>query len=249
MRKLLFGLAAAAGVAALTYRFAFLPWFRSWGVVPADLNRTLPGDEIVPGAQAGETRSIVIDAAPAAIWPWLVQMGSGRGGWYSYGPMDMSATPDPGRTAILPEFQGLAVGDVMPTFPNGGFEVRILEPERALVLYTDTVIVRAQIGAMAEVTAGVAADEGMPVKKASGSDVPEFEASWAFVLEPVGLEQTKLIERFRAHFGETDQPWTRYTMPMVDFGLFMMMRKQLLGIKARAEGSAPPVLESEPVSS
>lgn len=246
MRKLMFGLAAVAGVAALTYRYAFLPWFRSWGVVPADTNRALPGDDIVPGAQTGETRSIVIDAAPAAIWPWLVQMGSGRGGWYSYGPMDMSSTSDPGRTEILPELQGLAVGDVLPTFPNGGFEVRILEPERALVLYTDTVIVQAQIGA-AEMAAVVGADEGMPVKNASGSDVPEFEASWAFVLEPVGDRQTKLIERFRVRFGETDQSWTRFTVPMVDFGLFMMMRKQLLGIKARAEGSPAPALESETV--
>ncbi|HEV7200715.1 MAG TPA: hypothetical protein VGO32_07940 [Candidatus Limnocylindria bacterium] len=82
MKKLIFGLTAIAGiagVAALTYQFAVRP-FRSWGTSPEQSARALPGDELLPDASGGETRTITIEAPPASVWPWLVQMGYGRGG-------------------------------------------------------------------------------------------------------------------------------------------------------------------------
>ena len=79
MRKVLIGLAALGGIAALTYQFAVKP-FRSWGLSPEEATATLPGDDVIPGAAGGETRAITIEASPASVWPWLVQMGSGRGG-------------------------------------------------------------------------------------------------------------------------------------------------------------------------
>ena len=69
----------------------------------------------------------------------------------------------------------------------------------------------------------------------------EFSASWAFVLDEQPDGRTRLIERFRVRFGETDKPWTRYTLPFMGFGVFVMMRKQLLGIKHRAEAEAGPI--------
>ncbi len=69
----------------------------------------------------------------------------------------------------------------------------------------------------------------------------EFSATWAFILEELPSGQTRLIERFRVRFGETDKPWTRYTLPFMGFGVFVMMRKQLLGIKQRAEAVAGPI--------
>jgi hypothetical protein len=66
----------------------------------------------------------------------------------------------------------------------------------------------------------------------------DFAATWAFVLDPLPDGGTKLIERFRVRFGETDKPWTRYTLPVVGFGVFVMMRKQMLGIKQRAEAGS-----------
>ena len=71
---------------------------------------------------------------PADVWPWLVQMGFGRAGWYSYDQMNQKA---PSADEIAPEWQTLAVGDTMPAHSAGGFVVKILEPERALVLYVD----------------------------------------------------------------------------------------------------------------
>src|SRR6185369_12325462 len=84
-----------------------------------------------------ETRGITIDAVVEDVWPWLMQLGYGRGGWYSYDKLDMKGHS---ATEILPEWQGLQVGDTVPTHPDGGFEVRALEPGRALVLYVDSEI-------------------------------------------------------------------------------------------------------------
>lgn len=215
MRKLILGLAAVAGVAALTYRFAVVP-FRSWGLSPEESAADLPGDEVLPGAIGGETRAITIDAPPASVWPWLAQVGFGRGGWYSYD----SKESGPSSHEIVPEFQELAEGDIVPTSPRGGLVVRRLDPERALVLYFDSVMAEEQ----------------------SGSKSPmEFAATWAFVLEPMPGNQTRLIERIRYRFGETDKPWLRYTLPMMGFGVFVVLRKQLEGIKERAERTPEPV--------
>jgi proline iminopeptidase len=236
MRKLLFLLAAVAGAAALTYRFAVLPWFRTWGVNPADTARSLAGDEIIPGAVTAETRTITIDAPPAAVWPWLVQMGFGRAGWYSYDPIDMSGTS---ADDILPEHQTLAVGDLMPTHPGGGFLVKELDPGRSLVLYSDTDLVRQQAqAAAADPELATPANIQMTSAIMESTQPVDFAATWAFVLDPLPDGGTKLIERFRVRFGETDKPWTRYTLPVVGFGVFVMMRKQMLGIKQRAEAGS-----------
>ena len=90
-----------------------------------DADRALAGDDIVAPAPTIETRSIEIDAPPSDVWPWLVQMGYGRAGWYSYDSIDMAG----GSTRrIVPEWQSLDVGDVVPTHPGGGFEVRAMLP-------------------------------------------------------------------------------------------------------------------------
>ncbi len=209
MRKLIIGLAALAGVAALTYRFAVQP-FRTWGTSTEEAARTLPGDEILPDAAGGETRAITIDAPPASVWPWLVQMGYGRGGWYSFDSMDTGAS----STEIRPEFQSLAEGDTVPANPTSGLVVRRIDPEQALVLYID---------------ADMASDQ-------SGQKSPmDFAATWAFILDELPGNQTRLIERIRFRFGETDKPWMRHTLPMMGFGMFFVLRKQLEGIKQRAE--------------
>ena len=93
--------------------------WRTWGIDPLEANKPLAGDELVPVPSAVETRAITIDAPPAAVWPWLVQMGYGRGGWYSYDQLDMRGTS---ATKILPEYQAIAVGDIVPTSPTTGFD-------------------------------------------------------------------------------------------------------------------------------
>ena len=139
-RLFILGAAVASAGAAIGFSRARAE-FRSWGVDPAADHRDLPGDDLVPDAEAVDTRCMDIAAAPKDVWPWLVQMGYGRGGWYSWDQLDMNM---PSADRIVPELQELAVGDFVPTHPGGGFEVRQLEPEHALVLYADRALVDAQ---------------------------------------------------------------------------------------------------------
>ena len=236
MLRRLFGLAVFAVGAVASYRLVIEPWWRSWGADPDEAVRALPGDDVVPDGVTAETRGITIDAPPAAVWPWLVQMGYGRAGWYSYDRIDMrGASAD----RIVPELQSLSVGDIMPTHPAGGFLVKAIEPERALVLFTDTDTVRDQASAAAEADP-TPANVKLAGAFMEGAQPTDFAVSWAFVLEPLPDGRTRLIERTRVRFGEADKPWMRITMPMMGFGVFVMMRRQLIGIRDRAERSPMP---------
>ncbi|MEO3759686.1 hypothetical protein ABGB19_15530 [Mycobacterium sp. B14F4] len=102
-----------------------------------EADRWLPGDELVP-AKVQQTHGVTIHARPAEIWPWLVQAGCRRAGVYSYDGLDNGGVPSAER--ILPEFQHIEVGDILPWTPTAedGFIVRAVEPERALVLGEDS---------------------------------------------------------------------------------------------------------------
>src|SRR3990172_7319908 len=89
MRRLLMIGAVAAGAAAAGFYYKVRPWWKSWGVDPAEAELPMAGDDLVREPNVTDTRGITIDAPPSAIWPWLVHMGYGRGGWYSYDRMDM----------------------------------------------------------------------------------------------------------------------------------------------------------------
>ena len=213
--------------------FTVRPWWHRWGADPDEASRQLPGDEVVPDAPISDTRAITIAAPPSAIWPWLVQMGFGRGGWYSYDVMDMKGSS---ADRILPELQELVVGDVVPTSPGGGFDVKVIEPGHAIVLYLDTKMVRAQAEA-----AKSGAVDAAPVNLQAGgafmgvAQPTEFSATWTFVVEPLGEDASRLIERFRIRFDGGDKPWMKVTLPFMGFGVFAMVRRQLLGIKSRVE--------------
>lgn len=285
IKRFVLSLAISLTVTAITlYVTALRPLQRRWGVEPNEAASPLPGDGAVSNPTVSDTRGITIEATPAQIWPWLLQMGYHRAGWYSYDRLDnlMASVRD-----ILPEYQALAVGDIVPTYPGGGFRVEALEPERALVLYLDSELVAAQTveaemkesGAI-EPAKGVepessvegeapaaeaqgepaaeaaapkpleAAHEQMPTGlKFSGAvgqmAMPEFKASWAFALQPIDEHATRLIERFRVS-APASGPMQRIGMPFMGLGVFLMSRKQMLGIKERAEQG--PHTSSEPLS-
>jgi hypothetical protein len=209
-------------------------WWRTWGIDPEASTKPLPGDDLVPKPVAEETRTLTIDAPPDAVWPWLVQMGYGRAGWYSYDAMDMR-----GKSAerIVPAWQSIAVGDVVPHSPGGGFAVRVVEPGRALGLYNDTAMVEAQAKAEAARDEGVVetAPAGLAASGALLTTMPnDFAISWVFVLEPLDGGRTRLIERFRLRVGAAG-PSFKAVGPVLRFGLFVMLQRQMLGIKERAE--------------
>ena len=131
-RTLMVTAGALAMVAALSppARHRYL----TWGATPEEAAGTLPGDDLLPDAALQSTRAVTIDAEPAAVWPWLVHMGSGRGGAYTYDwienvlGLNMHSADE-----ILPQFQQLAVGDVLPLGPSGpSMRVEICDPDRTL---------------------------------------------------------------------------------------------------------------------
>jgi uncharacterized protein YndB with AHSA1/START domain len=231
----------SAVVASIATYFAFLrPRIRAWGFDPQEAELALPGDELVAEPTAVETRGITIDAPPRAVWPWLVQMGYGRGGWYSYEPLDSKL---PSAKEILPEFQELKVGDKMPTYPGFSFEVKTVEPEHSIVLFADAASTRSQMmdAARAEVADNpdIDADEVAEAVR----EMPDFAGSWAFVLQPEGEDKTRLIERFRVQ-APSNAP-AAIAREAMGTGIVLMARKQLLGIKERVE-QAPPQDDLQP---
>ncbi len=128
------GLALTGLVAGAVYSKAARRWCLTWGATAEEAAGRLLGDELLADPDIKSTRAITIEAPPGAVWPWLVQMGSGRGGAYTYDWIEnLFGLGMHSADEILPQFQHPAVDDVLPVGPNGpGMRIKILEPERAL---------------------------------------------------------------------------------------------------------------------
>ena len=135
--RLLAPLGVAAGVMALreTYRRRLREPVLTWGATQEEVERRLPGDDLLEDADIVSTRAITIEAPPAAVWPWLLQMGSGRAGAYTYDWIEnLFGLEMHSSDRIHPEWQHLEVGDVIPGKASlPGMRVDALDPERALV--------------------------------------------------------------------------------------------------------------------
>ncbi len=229
----LMSLAFSAGMGA-AYLVQLRSLHRTWGVLKGGDQRSFAGDELVPDADVVETRAVDIDASPDQVWPWLAQLGYGRGGWYSYAPLDRPWSPGGGATGesadeILEEFQDLAVGDLVPTHPHGGFAARVVEPGEALVLFIDDSMMREQVE---ELVADRLDDADVPA--GADFDMPPYQVSWAFELEEVAGGRTRLIERLRFRIEDVNGIQRR-GFPLLSVGVFALMRSQMLGIKRRVE--------------
>jgi len=172
---------------------------------PAETTRTLAGDDLIPQPIGSVNHAITIRRPPHDVWPWLVQMGSGRAGWYSYDFIDNGGHASAKR--ILPEYQKIEVGAVFPALPKAkdAFVVAQYEPERSLVLAW---------------------------RLPSG----KYQTTWAFALETVQPNSTRLIVRGRVApdyhpFGLPQ--WI--ALPLALPAHFIMEQKQLRGIARRAE--------------
>jgi hypothetical protein len=128
-------LAAAAGGTGLlaVYVTIVRPRALRWGATDEEAARPLPGDAVVGQADFVATRAITIRARPGQVWPWLMQIGSGRAGWYSYDRVDNAGVPS--ATEIIPELQQLRVGDLVPMVVGSkiGVWVKELEPNRRML--------------------------------------------------------------------------------------------------------------------
>jgi hypothetical protein len=212
-RKVGFGLASLGVLAAgaAVYALWFRRWQARWGAYDEELSLPLPGDDIVANPSIDHTRAITIEAEPTDIWPWLVQMGKHRGGLYSYDCLDtmFGYLDGPSSESILPDFQDLKKGDVMPIgrdeTDKDDFYVHIADKYRALVI---------------------------------GANNPAFRnlVSWAMVLIPIGSRTTRLIVRVRGKMDEGIK--SAVIQAALEPASFVMLRKQMLNLKRLAERSA-----------
>jgi hypothetical protein len=132
------GLGAAVLGGGAVFFGIYRPWQLTWGASREEIDRTMPGDEVVHDPTFNATRALTVEAPPEAIWPWIVQVGFGRGGWYSYDFLD-----NLGRHSaenVVPELQHLEIGDLVPLGPgkNSGMRVREVEPGRWMVWWDET---------------------------------------------------------------------------------------------------------------
>jgi hypothetical protein len=189
-------------------------WHQHWGATDEEIARPLPGDDLIADSNLDSTHAITIHAPAEQIWPWLAQMGyEGRAGTYSYDLFERSTGRNLDR--IDPDLPPLAVGDTMPFYPGAPMTVAVANPPRALVLWQVTV------GGKAIDPAGPWGDNHMAW-------------SWAFVLEPVDATTTRLLVRMRVGYQPTAKR-APYMWLLVEPAHFVMGRRQLLGIRRRAE--------------
>jgi hypothetical protein len=183
-----------------------------------DDQRSLPGDDLLPDAAAEMTHSIDVAARPEAIWPWLVQMGCRRAGYYSIDALDNASVPS--ATEIHPELQHLAVGDVIPATPEGqdGFEVVRVEAPHLLAL-----------GGLHDV------DAGRQIPFVAQRPRHYWHVTWAFILEPLDERSTRVLVRVRAAF----TPGKRLHLAWIRPVHHIMQTSQLRHLAARVEGRIP----------
>jgi hypothetical protein len=209
MGWLIFGIV----VLGVVYAFVVRPWHLRRGSTKDEAQRSLPGDELVPDPKFVWNQAITINAPAAEVWPWVVQIGNQRAGWYSWDGIHRllgvaGSVDDPRGSAnrIIPELQNLELGDKIRMMPEEmgipGYSVVSIEPDRALVTHVDD----------------------------------ENASSWVWVLDPTDAETTRLIVRFR-------QKWEPGLMGLAiwigdELGSLVMQPKTLSGIKRRAEAVA-----------
>jgi hypothetical protein len=181
-----------------------------WGARQEEVARALPGDERLPHADLVATRAITIAAPAEDVWPWLVQLGHGRGGFYTYDALEnLAGLGMHSADTVVPEWQDVTVGDRVQLADGFGLDVVVADEAAALVLAGAATTPR---------------EESMP-----------FDFVWAFVLRPGPVEgSTRLVVRERYGYRE---PQARALVEGVEWVSLLMTTGMLRGIRDRAEAT------------
>ncbi len=133
LKRLLLVGGIAVALLLPAYLLVIRPWQLRWGATDEEVARVMPGDDFIPAPSFNATRAVTIEAPPELIWPWLVQIGHKRAGWYSYDWIDNLGRPS--AEHIIPELQHLAEGDRIPISPDGkhAFPVHTIQPNRLMI--------------------------------------------------------------------------------------------------------------------
>lgn len=222
-------LATAAGLIYVDYLG------RRWGATDDEVLKSLAGDDVLPSPMLETTHAVTINTRADDIWPWLVQMGYGRAGWYydsrfnkfmddyfwpTIVPEDARGKFIPSAERILPEHQHTQVGDVVPDGPPGSayFLVHAMQLNHYLVLHSSTHIKYAT-----------------PSFLHSSKWASDGEFTWVYVLNALTPTATRLVLRMRANIYPR---WIGVLgRPLIMLVDFLHAREQLNNIKDRVEGS------------
>lgn len=191
-------------------------WYARWGATDAEVYRHLPGDELVPHPRLQVTRAITIHAPADEVWHWLVQIGQGRGGLYSYdGLENLAGCQIHSTDRLLPEYQVLEPGDEIHLGPDGYplYQVTQADPNHALIL----------LGA-----------DPKTHQPPPSTDSAAMRINWAFVLDAIDDHTTRLLVRTREDFPATLLNWLIWRV-ITEPIHFVMEAEMLHGLKARAE--------------
>jgi hypothetical protein len=201
------------------YSTAARRWMTGWGASLAERDMHLPGDAIVRRPRYSQTHAVTIAAKPRDVWPWLVQIGQGRGGLYSYDRLENAFGCDiHSADRIVPELQHLHVGD----------RVRLVPEDFSVPLWLTVESVHPP-------TSLVLKGEGEPAEsRADGMVMP----SWSFVALPA-VSGTRLIARWRHDFDPSVKGYLTWKFSLEPIH-FVMERAMLRGIKRRAEAEPSP---------
>jgi hypothetical protein len=192
-------------------RFRYL----TWGATDQEVRDPLAGDDLIPNADMIATRAITIHAVAECVWPWIAQLGQGRGGFYSYDRLEnLVGCKIHSSDRILRQWQDIKVGDEIRLAPQVGLLVAFVEQRRALVLRG-----------------------GIPMGKRGAP----YDFTWAFTLreEPDGT--TRLLVRERYVY---TRAWARLIVEPTELLSFAMSQKMLRGIRDRAERTAATMSEA-----
>ena len=203
-RRYVAGLTTTGAVTA--YFLMARPRHLRWGASIQERGAFLPGDDLIDRPDLTATRAITVRASADRVWPWIAQLGQGRGGFYSYDFLENLAGCDiHSADRIVPEWQDITIGDEVKLAPPVALDVAAVEPGRSLVL-------RGRV----------------PM----GSTPAPYDFTWAWVLrdEPGGTSRLLVRERY----GYT-RPWARFLVEPVEAISFVMTQKMLRGIRDRAE--------------
>lgn len=194
------------------------PWRDRWGMTKDQLDREFPGDHIVPDPRSEFTHGIDIDAPADFVWPWIVQMGKDRGGFYSYELLEnLVGLKIYNSDEILTEYQRTKVGDMIPFGPETAYPLVICEPGSAMVIENHDDL-----------------DARKSYDPEQGHPDNFLHLTWLWFIEPVGNRRSRFISRNRLNYKSSLK--NRMTIGLLAEPIvFAMDRKMCLGIKKRAE--------------
>jgi hypothetical protein len=187
------------------------PYQLAWGASDQEITQTMPGDEVDPTPTFLATRAVTIEGTPAEIWPWLLQMGYGRAGFYGFDILENLGSPFGLGSAesIQPEFQTFNVGDKVPLSPVAEEVFYAVEPDRYLIWVGQT---------------------------------GPYPGSFTWALYPLDASHTRLVSRIRWTHHSISQPSLLSLDIFTEFTDHLAVRKILLGVAGRVEGSIEPAI-------